>query len=113
MKSVILFTLSVFAFFAIITAIAKPDVIGRAYSGIRTPIDRYFAEKDSKIWTEAKAAERAIWMLKLQSPYDCRSPKTAIREIECNNLMQLHAQTFEQNWSGKVRSGWKPEGVSN
>jgi hypothetical protein len=112
-RTIALFTILIISTFAIITAMTRPDIINKKYSEIRAPIDQYLAEKSDKIWNDAKQTERAMWMLKLRLPHDCSLPKTAIREIECNNLMQMHAQIFEQNWSNKVRNGWKPDGVSN
>ena len=113
MKTYIFFALLIFGFFAIIIAIVRPEIIQNKYSEIRRPIDKYFTEKNNKAWNEAKLSERAMWMMKLKLPKDCYSPKSAIRDVECNNLMQIHAQAFEQIWSIKINSGWKPEGASN
>ena len=113
MKTFTFFTILILGFFAIIMVMTKPEIIKNKYVELHAPIDKYYAEKNSKTWKEAKEAERALWMLKLQLPNDCRAKKSAIRELECNNVMQLHAQTFEKNWFNKVNSGWKPEGVSN
>jgi len=113
MKTFMIFCIFILVFFAIIIAIARPEIIKNKYTELRAPIDKYYAEKNINVWKEAKEAEKSLWMLKLQLPNDCRSRKSAIRELECNNIVQLHAQTFEKNWFNKVQSGWKPEGVSN
>lgn len=111
--------MKIFAFFAIlilgftlaITAAVKPDVIEQNYLAIRASIDQYFAKKREMVWREAKDSERSAWMLKQQMPADCKMPKTAIRELECSNKKQLLAHTFEREWTKKVNSGWKPDGV--
>ena len=112
MRSILFFLVLVAGFFAVITAIARPDIISAKYAEIRAPIDKYFSEKNAQAWKNAKQAEHAIWMLQQKFPHDCSSPKTSIREIECNNLRQLQTQTFEQIWSNKINRGWKPDGVS-
>jgi hypothetical protein len=112
MRTVIFISVLIVGFFGVITAIARPDIISAKYAEIRAPIDRYFADKNAQAWKVAKDAERAAWMLKQKLPHDCSMPKSSIREIECNNLLQLHAQTFEQVWSNKIKSGWKPDGAS-
>jgi hypothetical protein len=111
MKTYSLFAIIIVCFFAVITAMVRPDIVEQKYLQMRDPIDNYFAEKNAKIWNDAKETERAIWLIKLHLPADCGAPKTAMRGIECHNLMQLHIDTFEQNWANKVRGGWKPEGV--
>ena len=112
MRTFTFFTILLLGFFTIITAIARPEVLKSKYAEIRAPIDKYYAEKNSEIWRDAKKSEQAMWMLKLHLPSDCLKTKSAIRELECKNIIQLHSQTFEQNWSVKVASGWKPEGAS-
>lgn len=101
MKTIALFTLLLIGVFGVITAL------------IRAPIAQYFAEKNARVWTEAKETERATWIKKLHLPADCAAPKATIRALECRNKMKLHAQTFEQNWAYKVNTGWKPDGVFN
>ena len=113
MKTIALFTLLIFAVLGVVTALARPDILQTKYSEIRAPIDQYFAEKNAKAWQIAKNTERAAWNMKLKLPADCVQPKTAIRELECRNKVHLHAQTFEQIWSTRVNSGWKPNGISN
>lgn len=111
--------MKIFAFFAIlilgfttaITAAVKPEAIEQNYLAMRAPIDQYFAKKQETAWRVAKDMERAAWMLKQQMPADCKSPKTAIRELECSNKKQLLARTFDREWTKKINSGWKPEGV--
>lgn len=112
MRTILFFSVLVAGFFGVIAAIARPDIISAKYADIRAPIDRYFADRNAQVWNAAKDAERAAWMLKQKLPQDCSMPKSSIREIECRNLQQLHAQTFEQIWSNKISSGWKPEGSS-
>ncbi|MBU1425951.1 MAG: hypothetical protein KKH12_10635 [Gammaproteobacteria bacterium] len=87
------------------------DVVKQKYLAIREPIDLHFAAPQEKTWKEAKDQERATWMLKHQLPVECKYPKTAIKEMECNNKKQLLAQAFNEEWENKVRSGWKPEGA--
>ncbi len=113
MKIFAFFAILILGFFATITAAVRPDVIEQKYREIRSPIDQHFAEKSARTWNDAKESERAIWMLKLQLPADCSSPKTAIREVECDNRRQLHAQAFEQDWANRVRRGWKPDGIED
>lgn len=109
MRTVIFISVLIVGFFGVITAIARPDIISAKYAEIRAPIDRYFADKNAQAWNAAKDAERAAWMLKQKMPLDCSMPKSSIREIECNNMLQLHAQTFEKIWANKIKNGWKPE----
>lgn len=113
LKTIALFTVMTFGFFGIITALARPDIVQKQYAEIRAPIAQYFAEKNTRVWHQAKESERARWMMRLHLPADCTPPKTAIRELECSNTVKLHTQTFEQNWANKVQSGWKPDGVAN
>jgi len=112
-KTIALFTILIIAVFGVITALIRPDILEKKYSEIRAPIDQHFAEKNLMAWKTAKDTERATWSLKLKLPADCGAPKTAIRELECRNKIQLHTKAFEQNWLIRVNSGWKPEGVSN
>jgi hypothetical protein len=111
MKIFAFFAILIIGFFIAVTAAVRPDIIEQKYRAVRAPIDHHFAETRAALWEEAKNSERARWMLKQHLPADCRSPKTAIRDMECNNIKQLQAQTFEQEWEEKVRNGWKPEGV--
>jgi hypothetical protein len=113
LKTIALFSLLLFGFFGLITALARPDILQAQYSEIRAPIDKYFAGKNAQAWKVAKDAERAAWNMNLHLPADCGAPKTAIRELECRNKMKMHAQAFEQNWANKVRNGWRPEGIGN
>ena len=112
MRSVIFISVLIIGFFGVITAIARPDIISAKYAEIRAPIDRYFAEKNARAWKAAKETERSAWMIHQKLPHDCNLPKSSIREIECNNVLQLQAQTFEKIWSNKLKSGWKPDGSS-
>jgi hypothetical protein len=111
MKIFAFFAILILGFFATITAAVRPDIVEQKYMEVRAPIDHYFDEKRAITWKEAKDQERANWMVKQQLPTDCRSPKTAIRELECKNQNQLLVAAFEQEWAAKVRQGWKPEGV--
>ena len=111
MRTVIFISVLIVGFFGVITAIARPDIISAKYAEMRAPIDRYFAEKNVQAWNAAKDAERAAWMLKQKMPQDCSMPKSSIREIECNNMKQQQAQTFEQLWSNKLKGGWVPPGI--
>jgi len=113
MKSIALFTILMIMFFSIITYLARPDIVEKKYQEIRAPISKYFSDKDALIWMDVKATEHAAWMIKLQLPKDCQNSKTALREIECKNLIKQHAQSFEQNWINRVRNGWKPKDLSN
>jgi hypothetical protein len=113
MRVVIFFSIMILFVFAIFTVIAKPDIIEKKYAELRAPIDRYFADKNNKIWQKEKESEHALWMLKLKLPRDCGSSKSSVRELECRNMFQQHADTFEQIWANKVSSGWKPAGASN
>lgn len=105
------FAIMILGFFATITAVVRPDIVQQKYMAVRAPFDHYFAEKHATTWKEAKDSERAIWMLKHPLSADCKSPKTAIRELECRNQRQIQAAAFEQEWADRVRSGWKPEGI--
>jgi len=111
MKTYALFIVILLGFFVIIAAMVRPDMVERQYLKLRAPIDNYFTEKNTKIWTDAKESERATWLMKMHLPADCGAPRSAMREVECHNLMQQYMDAFEQNWSNKVRSGWKPEGL--
>lgn len=111
MKTYALFVVILFGFFVIIAAMVRPDIVEKQYLKMRAPFDNYIAEKNSKIWNDAKESDRSNWLMKLHLPVTCGAPKTAMREIECHNLMQVHMETFEQNWANKISSGWKPEGL--
>jgi hypothetical protein len=111
MKLFIFFAILILGFFSAITAAVRPDIVVQKYTEVREPLTRYFAEKHALTWKEAKDSERALWMLKRQLPADCQVPKTALREMECKNKRDLYSQAFEQNWTEKIRSGWKPEGI--
>jgi len=111
MKIFVFFSILILGFFAAVTAAVRPDIVEKKYMAIRDPIDQHFAAQREKTWNEAKDQERATWMLKHQLPSDCRNPKTAIKEMECNNKKQLLAQAFDKEWNNKVRSGWKPDGA--
>lgn len=111
MKIYVFYVILILGFFAAVTAAVRPDVVEQKYLAIRDPIDLHFAAPREKTWKEAKDQERATWMLKHQLPVDCKYPKTAIKEMECNNKKQLLAQAFNEEWENKVRSGWKPEGA--
>lgn len=113
MKSIILFSFLILGFFSVITVIARPDIVQEKYQALRAPILQYLQEKDAQVWKEEKDTERASWMIKLQLPKDCNPSKTALREIECKNLIQQHAQSFEQNWRYKIKNGWKPTAIKN
>jgi len=111
MKIYIFFAILILGFFAAITAAVRPDIVEQKFMAVRAPLDQHFADIRATTWKEARDQARASWMLKQQLPSDCRRPKTAIRELECDNKKQLLAQAFEQEWGNKVRSGWKPEGI--
>jgi hypothetical protein len=111
MKIFMFFAILILGFFVTITAAVRPDIVEQKYKEMRAPFDQHFADKRAMTWKDAKESARAIWMLKLRQPADCRSPKTAIREMECNNTKQQFARAFEQDWADRVRNGWKPEGV--
>jgi hypothetical protein len=111
MKTYIFFAILILGFFVAITAAVRPDIVEKKFMAARAPIENHFADNRATTWKEAKDQARASWMLKKQLPSDCRKPKTAIRELECDNKKQLLAQAFEQEWGEKLRSGWKPEGV--
>lgn len=111
MKIFIFFTILILGFFSAITAAVRPDIVEQKFREVRAPISRYFDDKHALNWKEAKESERALWMLKQQLPADCRAPQTAIRDLECKNKKDLYAQAFEREWSTKIRSGWKPQGV--
>jgi len=106
------FTITLIVFFELITAIARPDIIHKQVEEIRLPIQKFFADKDAKEWSDAKDVERSIWMNKIKLPSDCLTPKTSIRKIECNNTIKLHLKEFEQNWTTKVSLGWKPNAIN-
>jgi hypothetical protein len=110
-KKMLLVTVLMLLSFVLIMAIARPELIHRQYISLREPIDRYIAQKNYIIWREAKETEKAKWMLRLQLPKDCATPVTALRRLACNNMLQIQAQAFEQDWSNKIRNGWKPEGL--
>lgn len=109
MKVFLFFAVLILGFFLAITAAVKPETIEQHYNQITAPLEDHMAEKEAKLWQEAKQAEKAAWMVKLKLPGDCATTRSAIRELECRNQMQLHAQAFEQAWSAKVAGGWKPE----
>lgn len=111
MKIFMFFAILILGFFVTITAAVRPDIVEQKYKEMRAPIDQYFADRRAMTWKDAKESARAIWMLKLQQPADCRSPKTAMREMECDNTKQQFVRAFEQDWADRVRNGWKPEGV--
>jgi hypothetical protein len=112
MKIFVFFAILFLGFFVAITAAVRPDIVEKQYMAARAPIDQHFADKRAATWKEAKDQERAIWMLKQkQLPSDCKTPKTAIREMECKNIKQLRDQAFEKEWDDRIKSGWKPEDV--
>jgi hypothetical protein len=111
MKTYLFFVILILGFFSAVTAAVKPDVFAQKYKEVEAKIERAQAEKKAMTWSAAKTADRAAWMLKQPLPANCASPKSAIRELECRNIVQLHAQAFEQAWVQKVNKGWKPYGT--
>jgi hypothetical protein len=103
----VLFAMFIFA----IVAGYKPSMIDQAYNQIKEPVERHFAEKQAEAWRAAKEKEWQAWQKQIHMPSDCASPRSAIREMECNNQWQEQANTFERIWANKVAIGWKPAGV--
>ncbi len=109
MKIFLFFAILILGFTAAITAAVKPEMFEQKFMEVRAPIDQYMAEKRDLKWKEIKDQERSVWMKNKRLPSDCASPRTAIREIECNNKKQQLVLAFEQEWSDKVRNGWEPD----
>ena len=108
MKVYLFFAVLILGFTLAITAAVRPDAIEQHYKALAAPIKKHLSERKDAMLREAKATELAVWMKKLKLPADCVTTKSAIRELECRNQMQLHTQAFEQAWSAKVNSGWEP-----
>jgi hypothetical protein len=113
MKAYIFFVMLLLGFVGVITAMTRPDLVEAKYLELRAPFDKDMESKKNQIWEEAKAAERSAWMLKLQLPAYCNSPSTALHELECKNIQEQHRLQFARAWNAKVKSGWKPDGVSS
>lgn len=113
MKVYVFLTLLFLGFIGVISAMTRPDLVEAKYMELRAPLDKAIETKNNQAWEAAKSAERAAWMLKLQLPQYCSSPTSALQEVECKNQTDQHRQQFAQAWNAKVKSGWKPEGVSN
>jgi len=101
-----------FAFtISLIVWATRPDMLETAAKEIKKPLTDWQATREEATWLAAKEGERNLWMRKLNLPDKCESPKTEVRKLECKNLVDLHAQTFEKMWRRKVADGWKPDGV--
>ncbi len=103
----VLFAMFIFA----IVAGYKPSMIEKEYNQIKEPIKRYIAGKNAETWRLAKDKEWQSWSKRIELPADCANPRRAIRELECKNLWQIQANTFENIWAEKVSKGWKPDGI--
>lgn len=113
MKTLAFIMLMVLGFFAVITAMARPDIIEKQYWKIREPYDRYKDEQKKTAWETAYNQERAQWMLKNALPSECNAPRTAVEEVQCNELSRERERKFAQVWKINVRKGWKPDGMEN
>lgn len=103
----VLFAMFIFA----IVAGYKPDMIQKEYERAKAPIAKVWNERQDEAWRLAKDKEWQAWAKQIRMPADCTKPRNAIRELECRNIVELEANTFERTWVNKVRSGWKPDGV--
>jgi hypothetical protein len=111
MKTFIFFAVLFAMFIFTIVAGYKPSMIEKEYNRIKEPIEKNFAEKRAETWRLAKENEWQAWSKKIKLPTDCANPRTAIRELECKNIWQSQADTFESIWNAKVSGGWKPDGI--
>jgi hypothetical protein len=112
MRYVFLVVLMTAVMLGLITWATRPDVLVAQYNSITAPITKHFAEKHAAAWQTAKEQAWKKWMAQTHMPGDCSKPATSLRTLECQNLLQLQANTFEREWSGKVANGWQPEGVN-
>lgn len=108
MKVFLFFAVLIVGFTLAITAAVKPEAIEQHYKSLTAPIEKHLSARKASLLREAKEEEFANWMMKLKLPADCTSTKSAVRELECRNLRQLHTRAFEQAWTAKVDSGWEP-----
>ena len=103
----VLFAMFIFA----IVAGYKPTLIDKEFNKIKEPLEKHFAGRRDAIWNAAKDKEWQAWKKQIRMPADCAKPRSSLREMECKNLVQQQADTFERNWDNKVANGWKPEGA--
>ncbi len=113
MRIYIFFVILILGFTAAVTAAVNPEIFKKKYEEVRAPIDQYYAQKNAAIWEETRSVEYTAWMLKLRLPDVCLQQTTALQELECKQMKQVHQQSFAENWANKVKSGWKPAGVTD
>lgn len=107
-----LFLATIFAMFIVTIVFAyKPTMIEERYAQIKEPIEKHFEAQRAEAWRSAKERAWKAWEANVQLPKDCAEPASSLRELECKNLMQIEAATFQNRWAEKVTNGWTPEGV--
>jgi len=103
---------TIFAMFIVTIVFAyKPAMIEEKYESIKRPVEEHFAARRAEAWRIAKEQAWKSWEAGVQLPQDCTIPASSLRELECKNLMQVEAETFQKSWEQKVAGGWRPEGL--
>lgn len=111
------YALTGFGLFAVMITLivwaARPEMIKTAIAEISAPYTKYKEEKTKAAWETGYNQERAQWMLKNALPGECNAPRTAVEEVQCNELSRERERKFAQVWRINVKTGWKPDGVEN
>jgi hypothetical protein len=95
----------------LITWSSRPDLIEQQYDRVAAPIKQHFAKKRAAAWQAAREQAWHKWMARAHLPGECIQLATALRSLECRNVMQAQANAFERDWKNRIAGGWRPEGV--
>jgi hypothetical protein len=112
MRYVFLVTFMTAAMVGLITWATRPDLFEAQYDRVVAPIENHFAQQRGAAWQSAKDHAWQKWMAQARLPSDCTHPATSLRALECKNKLQLQADAFEHDWTSRIASGWRPEGVN-
>jgi hypothetical protein len=82
-------------------------------AGGKNPVEEASAkykamEAEKKAEALIKVKEDA-WTKYVRIEADCTHPKTALKELECRNRIDMQRASFEKLWASRTAAGWIPE----
>jgi hypothetical protein len=112
MRYVLLALVMTGAFLVLVTWTTKPEMLEAQYAKLAEPIEQHFAEQQAAALQAARERALRQWLAHMPVAKGCLHPRSALRDLECKNQVEMQKRKFETYWSQKIASGWKPEDMN-
>jgi hypothetical protein len=98
MKTAIFFLILIVGFFIAIASAVRPDLVQKHYTETTAPVTEKIDSIKAAMLQKEKTKASQAWRSKLNLPATCRSATTALKTLECKNIMDEHMMRFERHW---------------